>query len=262
MTYQAVEQSVAGGEPQELFRFAQAANLWFYTSADATVVYNAETYLTAPITRGTRTVNRESGAEDLELICGRDLGVVAQFISGSLPSPMFLTIYRKHVSDAEVQTIWIGQVKSIELDGAICSVQCVPMYEAMRRSIPRWGMQLTCNNNLYDTNCGVVGTSFDATGTVSTLVGNVITASLTPVQTAPYFQAGLLQFGVYKVAIIEHTGANLRLMSVPPGLAVSSAITCFAGCDRQFGTCKTKFSNIANFRGFPWIPGRNPWEGL
>jgi uncharacterized phage protein (TIGR02218 family) len=28
-----------------------------------------------------------------------------------------------------------------------------------------------------------------------------------------------------------------------------------AGCDRQFGTCRTKFMNAANFRGFPHMPG-------
>lgn len=29
----------------------------------------------------------------------------------------------------------------------------------------------------------------------------------------------------------------------------------FAGCDRQFSTCKAKFANQINFRGFPHIPG-------
>lgn len=30
-----------------------------------------------------------------------------------------------------------------------------------------------------------------------------------------------------------------------------------AGCDKQFGTCQAKFSNVANFRGFPHIPGND-----
>jgi len=28
-----------------------------------------------------------------------------------------------------------------------------------------------------------------------------------------------------------------------------------AGCDKQFGTCRTKFANARNFRGFPHMPG-------
>jgi len=41
--------------------------------------------------------------------------------------------------------------------------------------------------------------------------------------------------------------------SVAPGDAF--AIT--AGCDKQFATCKAKFANVANFRGFPYMPGND-----
>lgn len=30
-----------------------------------------------------------------------------------------------------------------------------------------------------------------------------------------------------------------------------------AGCDKQFSTCKAKFDNLANFRGFPYVPGND-----
>ncbi len=30
-----------------------------------------------------------------------------------------------------------------------------------------------------------------------------------------------------------------------------------AGCDKQFATCRTKFANAANFRGFPHMPGND-----
>jgi len=40
---------------------------------------------------------------------------------------------------------------------------------------------------------------------------------------------------------------------VEPGDAVS----LFAGCDRQFSTCRSKFANNINFRGFPHIPGND-----
>lgn len=37
----------------------------------------------------------------------------------------------------------------------------------------------------------------------------------------------------------------------PPG----SHFTLIAGCDRLVSTCFTEFNNVANFRGFPYIPG-------
>lgn len=43
-------------------------------------------------------------------------------------------------------------------------------------------------------------------------------------------------------------------------------LTLYAGCDRRFETCRTKFDNVVNFRGHPHIPGndfvlRYPREG-
>ena len=38
-------------------------------------------------------------------------------------------------------------------------------------------------------------------------------------------------------------------------IAAGDTLTLRAGCDRQFATCRTKFGNGLNFRGFPHMPG-------
>jgi len=40
-------------------------------------------------------------------------------------------------------------------------------------------------------------------------------------------------------------------------IAVGHAFTITAGCDKQFLTCRAKFNNVANFRGFPHVPGND-----
>jgi uncharacterized phage protein (TIGR02218 family) len=40
-------------------------------------------------------------------------------------------------------------------------------------------------------------------------------------------------------------------------VAAGDAFTVTAGCDKQFTTCKTKFANAVNFRGFPYMPGND-----
>ena len=52
-----------------------------------------------------------------------------------------------------------------------------------------------------------------------------------------------------------------ELPAVLPGLAVGVAFEAFAGCDRTFATCQSKFGNSLNFGGFPWIPAKNPFAG-
>lgn len=64
------------------------------------------------------------------------------------------------------------------------------------------------------------------------------------------------------VEIMEHRivadGVRLSLwqaMSEP--IAVGDAFTVTAGCDKRFVTCRDRFANTINFRGFPQIPGND-----
>ena len=38
---------------------------------------------------------------------------------------------------------------------------------------------------------------------------------------------------------------------------VADTFNIIAGCDKLAATCKTKFSNMVNFGGFPFIPGND-----
>ncbi|HEX8167775.1 MAG TPA: DUF2163 domain-containing protein [Beijerinckiaceae bacterium] len=40
-------------------------------------------------------------------------------------------------------------------------------------------------------------------------------------------------------------------------IAAGDAFRVVAGCDKRFATCREKFANVANFRGFPHMPGND-----
>lgn len=40
-------------------------------------------------------------------------------------------------------------------------------------------------------------------------------------------------------------------------LEVGDSLIAYAGCDRRLATCREKFGNVVNFRGFPHIPGND-----
>jgi len=52
-------------------------------------------------------------------------------------------------------------------------------------------------------------------------------------------------------------GADILTFAEPVGdwAEAGDTLTARAGCDRRFSTCKQRFANAANFRGFPHIPG-------
>jgi len=52
------------------------------------------------------------------------------------------------------------------------------------------------------------------------------------------------------------SGVTIELWQRPSeAIAVSDTFRIEAGCDKQFSTCRAKFANTANFRGFPHVPG-------
>jgi uncharacterized phage protein (TIGR02218 family) len=64
------------------------------------------------------------------------------------------------------------------------------------------------------------------------------------------------------VEVKQHriTGSAVRLslwQTMPEPIAAGDGFSITAGCDKSFATCRDRFANVANFRGFPQIPGND-----
>lgn len=57
----------------------------------------------------------------------------------------------------------------------------------------------------------------------------------------------------------RHADGLIELTEAPPmPIVVGDSFVVTAGCDKSFETCRTRFANTLNFRGFPQMPG-NDW---
>nr|WP_236939033.1 phage BR0599 family protein [Fuscovulum blasticum] len=84
---------------------------------------------------------------------------------------------------------------------------------------------------------------------------------------AGWFASGLVEWPTganagRRVEVLSHdlvdSVAILTLLEAPVRpIAVTDAFLVRAGCDKRIATCGTKFANVANFRGFPHIPGQD-----
>ena len=58
------------------------------------------------------------------------------------------------------------------------------------------------------------------------------------------------------VEVASSRGDALHLwQALPLPVAIGDVVEVTAGCDKTFATCKAKFANPLNFRGFPHMPG-------
>jgi uncharacterized phage protein (TIGR02218 family) len=128
--------------------------------------------------------------------------------------------------------------------------------------------QSGCDADLGDARCGIDldDPAFRGTGTVITATGSrLLTASGLSAYAADWFTRGLLTFTSgpnigrsqeVKRHAVAGTGASLELWHpTAHAIAPSHTFTVTAGCDKQLATCRTRFANALNFRGFPHMPG-------
>ena len=130
--------------------------------------------------------------------------------------------------------------------------------------------QFGCDVDLGDARCTVdlELAAFKSAGSVTQSDGaRVLSVSGLDSFESDWFTRGLLTWTSgantsLKMEVKLHTKAVgavtielWQLMCQP--IAVGDAFSVTAGCDKQFSTCRGKFNNVVNFRGFPHIPGND-----
>lgn len=126
---------------------------------------------------------------------------------------------------------------------------------------PKDTIMSTCGKVLYGADCGAVAGTFQVSGTVGTSpTVNGFKTNLT--QADAYFNGGTITFtsgqlnGLsYWVRSFVHTNGVIRLQT-PALVAPANAdtFTILPGCDKSQTMCNSRFSNLANHGGFPWVP--------
>ena len=124
--------------------------------------------------------------------------------------------------------------------------------------MPRNLYQPTCLHTLYDVGCTLQKSDFQANGTVGAgSTASIIYWSLANANFAQgtiTFNSGVLAGVTATVgSVVNGSSLNLinPLQSVP---ALGDGFTVYFGCDHTQATCTNKFNNLANFRGFPYVP--------
>ena len=121
--------------------------------------------------------------------------------------------------------------------------------------------QPSCRAILGDSECKKVLTSFTFTGTVITVTSGLIFTSNALTQAAGYFTGGQITWtsgnnNGLKMEVKEFANKQVVLaQAMPYAIQVGNSFQIIAGCDKTHQTCISKFNNIINFRGEPFVPG-------
>ena len=237
-----------------------------------------------PLMFGGVTYDPDSGLAASEIRSGTDLAVDAQDAEGVLTSG---TITETDILDgrwdnAQVE-VWrvnwnavaqrvlmrrgaIGQVRR----GRLAFVAEVRSLAHLLSQTVGRTFQHACDAELGDARCGVDldDPAFRASGSVTAVSGDrTFAASGLAGFAAGWFSLGRLTWTsgpnagrVAEVASHDVVAGvrRLTLLEAPVRPIVAGHdFDVVAGCDKRLETCRDRFANVVNFRGFPYIPGQD-----
>lgn len=243
-----------------------------YTSADIDLVYSGNTFSSKDVRfkRGKTRVVIGVEVDTLDLIIYADqtnlvLGIpfFQALQSGALDGAR-VTLERTFMpawgdTSNGVIVLFSGRVSDIELSRTEAQLTVKSDLELLNIAMPRNMYSPNCLHTLYDQGCTLLKSSFASNSSVlSGSTDRVINCGLA--QANGFFDQGTIIFtsgansGVtrnvksYVVGILELS------YPLPYTPAVGNTFTAHPGCDKKQDTCTNKFSNLPNFRGFPFIP--------
>ncbi len=113
-----------------------------------------------------------------------------------------------------------------------------------------------CQHVLYDRGCTLNAANFATAGSVEAADNATLTwsgSNSNYAQGKLVFTSGINNGLAFTVKAAGGGALNLAypMEDVP---AVGDTFIVYFGCDHSMGTCRNKFNNLQNFRGFPFIP--------
>ena len=255
---------------------------WKITRADGLVLGFTDHDLTLTF-EGT-DFEPESGFAASEIRSGSDLSVDAQDAEGVLSSDRIteadildgrwdnalVEVWRVNWSDPSQRAlIRRGAIGEMRRGRLAFVAEVRSLAHVLGQTVGRV-FQGTCDAALGDTRCkvNIDDPAYRGTGTVSDLVRDrsFVAAGIDGFANG-WFAFGSLEWlgganqGRRDEVMLHEVASGvvtITLLEAPvKPISGSDPFTIWAGCDKRAETCAAKFANIANFRGFPHIPGQD-----
>jgi uncharacterized phage protein (TIGR02218 family) len=239
-----------------------------YTDHDDPVVYDGVTY--TPLESGRPSPYRQNAqltpaSLDLEMAFSTAAGTDAELRAGLYDHAEAWT-FLINWADTSMGIVKLarGRLGEVEIRDNQARIEFRSLTQLLVTPVGRIYTP-ECDATLGDTRCKVALAGYTKAGTVGTVTDQktFTIAGAAAGQADAYYAYGKITFSTGLNAGIsmqvESYAASTNLVTLlepmPFAVAAGNAFSLVAGCDRRFESCKTRFSNKDNFRGFPHIPG-------
>ena len=277
MTTDAQDLSNFDGVPITLYTFVRATTptvsgtpvttYYRYTSADRDVVVGADTYTAVTISDEGIKQSGDEVSDQLTVTMPASLPIPVLFLAAPPEDPIGLIIRRLHQGETDPFIVWAGSIGAVRrVDEITSTLICNTATASLSRGGLRMLWSRGCPHALYDGQCQANPLDFVTIGTITEVGGGLLEVPEFDALGNFWFNGGWVEKidadgHAVRRAVNEHIDAWVRLLTTTYGFEVGDTVAGFAGCDRTASTCHTKFNNLSNFGGHPYLPGKSPFDG-
>ena len=215
-------------------------------------------------------VSRATGlsVDNSEALGALDSDVLSedQIASGAFDGAEVVSYLVNWADPAERDVQFRGHLGEITRSGGQFQAEVRGLADALNQSRGRI-FQKACSAILGDSACGVDldAQGYSADGQVVAILGDAqIVVDVDGDHAERWFERGLVQIGgsgrtsSIKRDDVTNDGREITFwQAYDADIQVGTAVKLIAGCYRRVESCRNKFNNISNFRGFPDLPGED-----
>ncbi|MGQ2385095.1 phage BR0599 family protein [Acinetobacter ursingii] len=268
MSFSEYETSLQNGRPIRLYQFQRGPIKWGYTNADRNISHQNIVFraIEGGISDDGIRQTEDSTADLLTLTVPSSLDVAQMFRTVAPGQTVSVTIFDLHFGDNGYLVVWMGLISGVRFKNEISAeIQCQTLAVSLERTGLRKTWSRICPHQLYDDACQAPRNSFKTVGLIDRLDAVSIGFANAAAQSNNYYSGGYIewtsQYGLEQRGIELHQSDLLTIYGGTYGLSIGQEIAAYAGCDRLFTTCQSKFNNSINYGGSPHMPGKSPFDG-
>lgn len=249
----------------ELYVFEGASGSFYLTPHEFDVEIGGRHYEQCPLERSALALGAEAAKSALEVKLPPDHALVRHLLQATLTGEA--TAVRLAVARRDAWgdywwlsgTRWMGRVLGVEVADDAARIRCESAQVSLKRIGLRRLYSRACSHVLYSAACGAKPIAAWAT-VVQVLGRSVEFDGGVPAAVAGTLAGGWLETDAgARHMIVSESTVGVELL-YPVAIEVGTVVKLTAGCDHSTSTCQSRFDNLDNYGGFPFIPTKNPFS--
>lgn len=256
---------------KELFKFSEiklidsvvnTIEINTFTSSKSESIVYPFTYSPVAMSRSDSIQKSETSKSNMKISFSAENTFARKWINKN-DSMLRVKLYEDNGSTIVVT--WHGRLVSTESNGKHIVLNFESIFSSLRNYGLRRVIQRSCNHTLFSTECGLLRSTYATGGTISVMgdLGDnrVLTVGNASSEVDDYFTYGTIVDASGNGRMIDsHTGSTIIMAKRCDAFETefdesgSVSVTLYPGCTKSRDVCHTKYDNVINFGGFPYLP--------